>query len=320
MFRLYGLLTAALVLSLVPGLAPAGGGKEKDKDRDFKVEDKLTKDDPRDPVRNAAQKVHKIQMKAGKVYTIDMVSKEFDCFLRLEDPMGKELDQDDDSGGDLNARIIFNCSKDGEYRVICTAFSPEGVGNFVLTVKSGKSDAKTTTAHDSMVGKAAPDFKADFMLNTQAKSLADFKGKVVVLYFWQASSDACLPVLPRLNTWNKAMGKDGLAVVGLTYYHADLGQHVAFDKATGKMVRTSEGSKDSERAALKAFAGHHKIEYPLLALGKYESLQTFDDYSVNGIPQVVLIDRKGMVRSVRAGNESTVAGLESEIKTLLTEK
>lgn len=53
-------------------------------------------------------------MKAGKVYTIDMVSKDFDSYLRLFDPKGNQLEEDDDSGGDLNSRIVFNCTQDGE--------------------------------------------------------------------------------------------------------------------------------------------------------------------------------------------------------------
>jgi len=93
-------------------------------EKDIRLEGKLTKDDPKDRKRNAAFKVHLVRMKAGSSYTIDMVSGTFDNYLRLEDSKGKELAEDDDSGGMQNARIIFNCQRDDEYKVICTAYSP----------------------------------------------------------------------------------------------------------------------------------------------------------------------------------------------------
>ena len=35
-----------------------------------------------------------------------MTSKEIDSYLRLEDKAGKELAKDDDSGGNVNARMV----------------------------------------------------------------------------------------------------------------------------------------------------------------------------------------------------------------------
>ena len=65
-------------------------------------------------------------MKAGRSYTIDCVSTGvFDNFLRLEDPDGNQVAQDDDSGGNLNARIVHTPTRDGWYRVIVTTFSGE---------------------------------------------------------------------------------------------------------------------------------------------------------------------------------------------------
>src|SRR6266542_4412649 len=97
---------ALLALALVAAnLAQAGGGKKDKVDKEINIKGKLTKDDPKDRVRNAASKVYPVTMKRGKTYTIDMVSTQFDSFLRLEDAKGTELAQDDDSGGNLNARI-----------------------------------------------------------------------------------------------------------------------------------------------------------------------------------------------------------------------
>src|SRR5262249_17921184 len=66
---------------------------------------KLTTTLPYEPVRNVPGVTYSIQFAGGKTYRIDLRSKDFDPYLRLEDAWGKELATDDDSGGGLNARI-----------------------------------------------------------------------------------------------------------------------------------------------------------------------------------------------------------------------
>jgi primary-amine oxidase len=97
--------------------------------------DKLSVADSKDPQRKAFRKIHPVMLKEGKSYTIDMISTEFDSYLRLEDAMGKRLQEDDDSGGNFNARITFICSKTAEYKIICTSFGPQMTGNYTLTVQ-----------------------------------------------------------------------------------------------------------------------------------------------------------------------------------------
>ena len=60
----------------------------------------------------------------------------------------------------LNARMLFNCTQDGDYKVICTALGDEGGGAYNLTVKKGLSTVKTTTAHDILMGKPSPTSRA----------------------------------------------------------------------------------------------------------------------------------------------------------------
>jgi hypothetical protein len=82
--------------------------------------------DPIDLVKGKASKnrckVFTVTMKAGEKYQVDLMSKQFDAFLRIEDAAGRELAHDDDSGGMLNARLIFAPPADGVYRVIATHY------------------------------------------------------------------------------------------------------------------------------------------------------------------------------------------------------
>jgi hypothetical protein len=98
------------------------------------VEAVLTKEDPLDKVRKKHCRPYDVRMSGGKTYVIDLISKQFDAFLRLEDAAGKELGRDDDSGGANNARIRFKPPADGVYRIIATSFGLE-TGLFQLKVK-----------------------------------------------------------------------------------------------------------------------------------------------------------------------------------------
>lgn len=307
---------AILAFLAATQLAPVVG-KEKQKDKEFRHEGKLTKDDPVDEGRKGPKHVHKVQMKAGKIYTIDMVSRDFDSYLRLLDPAGRQLEEDDDSGGMLNSRIIFNCPKDGEYQIVATTFGANMKGAYTLTAKTSGTATPPSTAHTAMIGKDAPDFAADFAVNGKSGKLSDFKGKIVLLHFWEVRSSTSVDMLPKLNEWHKTYKAKGLAVVGVTFYTSEIGQKLAFDKEAGSVKTAKQADRKSDQELLKAFAAHHKVAHPLMVLPKQAALNAFDTYAVNGLPQVVLIDRQGMVRYVDVNGDKGSGQVEAQIKKLL---
>lgn len=299
---------------LVAGWSHAG----VDKGKDFIVKGKLTKDDPKDAQRGGPAQVHKVTLKKGTVYTIDMVSNEMDSYLRLLDPKGKQLEEDDDSGGNLNSRIVFNCNTDGEYQLVTTTFSADQMGSYTLTVKTSGAAQKPTSAHTTMIGKAAPDFKADFALHGNAGKISDFKGKNVLLYFWDVRSSSCAELLPKLAEWKAAHGKAGLNIVGVTFYQYEIGQKLGWDKEEGKIITAKKADRESDQALLKAFSEHHKIDHTLWLLTKAEALAAYEAYVVNGVPQVVLIDAEGMVRQIDINGKKGAETIENELKKLFS--
>jgi serine/threonine protein kinase/cytochrome c-type biogenesis protein CcmH/NrfG len=81
-------------------------------------------------------KVHEIKMTAGETYVIDMESKAFDTFLKLEDAQGKLLAENDDiSPTNRNSRIVFTAPTDGRYRVIATSFQRRGRGQYEIIIR-----------------------------------------------------------------------------------------------------------------------------------------------------------------------------------------
>src|SRR5438105_4987 len=147
MYRVWNRLLLVCVVSLV-ALNPAadaarlgGGDKKKDDDKTPKsitgktilsVSDALTDKDDFDPTaKDCHAKTYKVKLQKGKTYQIDMISldgKQFDTFLRLEDAKGKQVAEDDDSGGDLNARITYTPEESGEFKIWATTFAAKATG------------------------------------------------------------------------------------------------------------------------------------------------------------------------------------------------
>jgi hypothetical protein len=64
---------------------------------------------------------------AGQSFQMDVTST-WDNYARVFDPIGNEVAHDDDSGGNLNARINYTCLTTGTYRLAVTAFSTSSPG------------------------------------------------------------------------------------------------------------------------------------------------------------------------------------------------
>jgi serine protease Do len=134
------LLAVSFALS-VPSALWAGQGEEKKtspkdgkKFESLDVNGKLESTDTPDKVRKTPCKVYRVHFTKGKIYQIDLISSDFDAFLRLEDSKGEQVAEDDDSGGGLNARIIYQAPKSGDYKVIATNLRANVVGNYHLRV------------------------------------------------------------------------------------------------------------------------------------------------------------------------------------------
>ena len=114
-------------------LSPAVG-KIDLKDGKGELKGKLAETDPKDVGRpECFCKIYTIKLEAGKSYQFDCTS-DWDNWLRIEDAKGKQLAEDDDSGGGTNAQIVFECKTAGEYRVIVTSFNGGDTGEFTLNV------------------------------------------------------------------------------------------------------------------------------------------------------------------------------------------
>jgi hypothetical protein len=145
---LQALLASLVVLLALPAALAQGEAKKKKdvkkKEGWLQVEDQLTADLP---IYRGQQgkffKAHPYRMTAGTTYTIDLMRREggggglHDPYLFLEDPTGAVVAQDDDSGGNLNARIVYRAPLMGTYKIIATDLAPNRTGQYTLMARPG---------------------------------------------------------------------------------------------------------------------------------------------------------------------------------------
>jgi hypothetical protein len=112
--------------------------KLKLEDASATVTDRLALTDGRSPFSpHNVCKIYRVELKAGKVYVIDLESQAFDAYLTLSDASLVRIASDDDSGGGRNARIRFDCKTEGAYYLVATGLGrPEG--DFEIRIRAEK--------------------------------------------------------------------------------------------------------------------------------------------------------------------------------------
>jgi cytochrome c biogenesis protein CcdA/thiol-disulfide isomerase/thioredoxin len=142
----------------------------------------------------------------------------------------------------------------------------------------------------------APDIRGiKSWINSNPLTIAELKGKVVLLDFWTYSCINCIRTQPYLNKWYDSYKKDGFEILGV---HAP---EFAFEKV----------EKNVQSEVKKA-----KILYPVALDNNFA---TWNAYGNQYWPARYLIDKEGKVRYTHFG-EGDYDGTEAAIQTLLKEK
>jgi peroxiredoxin len=161
---------------------------------------------------------------------------------------------------------------------------------FNATIVLGTRPASDDLVRMHLVGAPAPAWTNVTALSGAPSSVASLKGKVALIDFWASWCGPCRLVAPRLNALKDRLGAQGLAVVGIT-------------------------TDEAEVAAL--FAEKHRMRYPSVIDKDGETSRA---YGISGLPTMVLVDKRGIVRDVFVGfDPSGDARLEAAVKKLLAE-
>ena len=148
----------------------------------------------------------------------------------------------------------------------------------------------------ALIGTGASELgDIDAWVNGSPLTDDDLKGKVVMLDFWAVWNEPCIGTFPRLREWSERYEDKGLVLIGVTQYY-----NYSWDDSTGRAARSrTKVTPKNEHAMLEKFAQHHKLAHRF-AVQRNGAL--IENYSVTGIPHVVVIDQKGKVRLIRVGN------------------
>jgi len=132
-------------------------------------------------------------------------------------------------------------------------------------------------------------------INTGPITLADLKGKVVLVDFWTYSCINCIRTIPYLNAWNEKYADDGLVIIG---------------------VHTPEFEFEKNYDNVKAAVEKFEIKYPVVQDNDHGTWKAFGN---RYWPHKYLIDSEGYIRYDHIG-EGEYADTEKVIQSLLQER
>jgi cytochrome c biogenesis protein CcdA/thiol-disulfide isomerase/thioredoxin len=141
-------------------------------------------------------------------------------------------------------------------------------------------------------GVAPPLRPGGVWINSKPLSLAQLRGKVVLVDFWTYSCINCLRTLPHLEAWYAAYRSKGFVIVG---------------------VHTPEFAFEHVAANVRAAVKRLGITYPVVQDNDYK---TWDNYANEYWPAEYLIDKNGHIRHASFG-EGHYGETEALIRKLL---
>jgi thiol-disulfide isomerase/thioredoxin len=142
----------------------------------------------------------------------------------------------------------------------------------------------------TLIGKAAPAWTLKDPSGKEI-SLASLRGKVVVMDFWATWCGPCRLTMPAIEAVHKAYKDKGVVIVGINSWERNPQDAVKYMKDNG-------------------------YTYALALDGDMVAA----DYKVEGIPTLVVVDKKGVVRRAEVGyKQSLQADLSRVLDSLLRE-
>lgn len=167
------------------------------------------------------------------------------------------------------------------------------------------SIARTTKFLD-LLGKPAPAWKVEHAFHGPS-TLAEQKGKIVLVYFWQTRSDEAVRCLATMRDLAKRYKDKQFAIVGVTwhskrFYSARYELDADVDEDAGKKKQPQK----PEQETIAEFLKNHRIAWPTVMIPTADSAV----WNLTSVPTTVLIDAQGRVRYITPGpirRESKIA-------------
>jgi thiol-disulfide isomerase/thioredoxin len=183
-------------------------------------------------------------------------------------------------------------------------FSRQFIEKFMTTSlaqnETLKKEVNGVVARFNLIGRRAPAVKKINSIGS-AKTPNEYPGKVVVLDFLAHWCSACLESFPIYNKLQEKYQSKGLEIVGMTKFYGYFGSKTDLQPA-------------AEKIDVARLRDSHSVKYGFL----FTNNDAESAFGVVGLPVVVLIDRKGLIRFSRQ-SDINPEELEKVIEKLLSE-
>jgi len=133
-----------------------------------------------------------------------------------------------------------------------------------------RKPTNTVNPYTELLGKPAPKFSFESFSGVQL-SLNQFKGKLVLLDFWESWCGYCLLVMPKLNALQRKYGENTLKVIGIVTENK---------QQIEKLIKAND----------------------LIYSNIYANKEILQDYKVSARPTYFLIDHNGRIVMVSTGD------------------
>ena len=168
----------------------------------------------------------------------------------------------------------------------------------ILVIESQKPKIQTTTSNEEKNAKylKAPDFIGiEHWINSDPLTIAQLKGKVVLVDFWTYTCINCIRTIPYLKQWDEKYREKGLVIIG---------------------IHTPEFNFEKNYDNVVAAAKKYGIKYAIAQDNEYS---TWNAYQNRYWPHEYLVDIDGYIRYDHIG-EGNYEESEKMIQALLEEK
>lgn len=197
--------------------------------------------------------------------------------------------------------IITGFEKKIETAILDTGYGVSGLEKDLVSGVSGDSVQQqinnnngTNDKSDLPYLNAAPELNglSNWINSQPIESMADLKGKVVLIDFWTYSCINCIRTLPYLQTWHERYQDDGLVIIG---------------------VHAPEFQFEKKFENVKKAVSDFGLTYPVVQDNDFTLWRAYDNHYW---PAKYLIDQNGIIRYTHFG-EGEYAETEAVIVELL---